>query len=306
MKPLIFISHSSKDKDIARRLSGNLWTLGYEPWLDEWEISVGECILTSIEKSIDQAAFVVVLLSKHAVESAWVDREWKAKYWDEVERKAISVFPARLDECNIPTLLKTRKYADFRKSHAVGFYELARGLEKQRYSRNYSPILVFEYPDLTEQINNSIKLDILGYDLSVGILRYSSAINNCLKHGGEIRAIYTKPTPVNLEMITKRAYMTSHTDSVAQATDRAIVMLEAYKKKFPAGMQYGSIDFCPSYGIIRTEEKSGRSTIYVKLIPFKEPTGRYPTLYMDRVDNTSWYEFFNEQFNRFWNYAEKS
>jgi predicted nucleotide-binding protein len=68
MKPLIFISHSSKDKDIARRLSGDLWTLGYEPWLDEWEISVGECILTSIEKSIDQAAFVVVLLSKHADE----------------------------------------------------------------------------------------------------------------------------------------------------------------------------------------------------------------------------------------------
>jgi hypothetical protein len=65
-----------------------------------------------------------LLLSKKAVESSWVDREWKSAYWDEVNRQSIVILPILLEKCDVPRLLMTKKYASFHKSYAIGFHEL--------------------------------------------------------------------------------------------------------------------------------------------------------------------------------------
>ncbi len=83
--PRIFISHSSKDQQFARQLASDLSGLGHQPWLDEWEIKVGECIVSKIQKGLEDCEYVVVVLSENSVTSGWVDREWKEKYWDEVK-----------------------------------------------------------------------------------------------------------------------------------------------------------------------------------------------------------------------------
>jgi hypothetical protein len=121
----VFVSHSSKDKPFVRRLAEDLAAMGHEPWLDEWEVKVGECIVTSVEHGITKADCVVLVLTPSAVASGWVDREWKAKYWTEIGEQRTMVLPVLVEECVIPTLLHTRKYADFRKAYAVGFHELA-------------------------------------------------------------------------------------------------------------------------------------------------------------------------------------
>jgi hypothetical protein len=104
----IFISHSSKDQDIAESLANDLRTKGHLIWLDSWRIKVGQCILHEIEQGIEIADFVIVLLSVHAVESSWVDREWKTAYWDEVNNKSIIVLPACIERCKVPKLLQTK------------------------------------------------------------------------------------------------------------------------------------------------------------------------------------------------------
>jgi TIR domain len=48
--------------------------------------------------------FVLVLLSNNSVFSHWVEREWQAKYWNEVETERIKVIPVLIEECEIPTL----------------------------------------------------------------------------------------------------------------------------------------------------------------------------------------------------------
>lgn len=120
----IYISHSSKDKDFARQLASDLSDLGYEPWLDEWEIKVGECIVTRIGDGIAEADYVVIVLSPSSVKSGWVEREWKAKYWDEIEQNKTFVLPTLIENCEIQQLLKTKKYADFRKKYSVGLVQL--------------------------------------------------------------------------------------------------------------------------------------------------------------------------------------
>ena len=120
----IFLSHSSKDKKFVYRLGEDLRALGHEPWLDEWEIKVGECIPSKIDHAIGEADYVIIILSPEAVESGWVEREWQSKYWDEIEQNKIFVLPVLLKDCKIPNLLKTKKYADFRNNYSAGFVKL--------------------------------------------------------------------------------------------------------------------------------------------------------------------------------------
>jgi len=120
----VFISHSSKDKQFARWLAIDLASAGHRPWLDEWQIRAGESIPTRVSEGISDCDFVVVVLSEHAIQSRWVEREWQAKYWDEVSAGRVQVIPALLRQCEIPTLLKTKKYADFTEEHKSGLEDL--------------------------------------------------------------------------------------------------------------------------------------------------------------------------------------
>jgi len=49
---MLFLSHSSKDEPLTRRLAAGLEEAGYAVWLDEWKIRVGECIATAIEHAL--------------------------------------------------------------------------------------------------------------------------------------------------------------------------------------------------------------------------------------------------------------
>ncbi|QWT39314.1 toll/interleukin-1 receptor domain-containing protein [Dickeya dadantii] len=125
----IFISHSSKDKSFAKLLCMDLEANGYIPWLDEWNISVGESIPEKISSGLQDADFIIVILSENSVSSRWVEREWQVKYWNEIEKVRINVLPLLLKDCQIPELLRTKKYADFRNDFNYGLNDLLLALE---------------------------------------------------------------------------------------------------------------------------------------------------------------------------------
>jgi hypothetical protein len=120
----IFISYSSKDKAFATWLGTDLKAAGHTPWFDEWDIRVGESIPLKISEGLSAADFVIVVLSEHAVNSRWVEKEWHTKYWTEVERGQVAVLPVLLRDCEIPELLKTKKYADFRENYNNGLEDV--------------------------------------------------------------------------------------------------------------------------------------------------------------------------------------
>lgn len=125
----IFISHSSKDKPFAKILCMDLEANGYIPWLDEWDIKVGESIPEKISNGLEEADFIIVILSENAVASKWVEREWHTKYWNEIQHGRVHVLPILLQDCKIPKLLKTKKYADFRSDFNIGLNDLLSALE---------------------------------------------------------------------------------------------------------------------------------------------------------------------------------
>ncbi|MBC7876788.1 MAG: toll/interleukin-1 receptor domain-containing protein [Anaerolineales bacterium] len=128
----VFVSHSSQDKAFATQLAFDLSNAGYHPWLDNWEIFAGDSIPNKIAVGIKDCDFVLVILSKNSVNSHWVEREWEAKYWDEVQSGEIKVIPVLLNECAIPQLLKTKKYANFTWNYANGLDEILLALNRTR------------------------------------------------------------------------------------------------------------------------------------------------------------------------------
>jgi hypothetical protein len=126
----IFISHASADKDFVRGLAVDLSAMGHQPWLDEWEILAGESIPAKISSGVQEADFLVVVLSTAAVASQWVENEWQAKYWREVSDRGVSVIPALLSDCAIPALLQAKKYIDFRSDYTSALELLGKSVGK--------------------------------------------------------------------------------------------------------------------------------------------------------------------------------
>jgi len=120
----IFISYASDDRVFARSLAVDLKERDLNPWLDEWEILTGDSIIQKVSSGLKKANLLVLILSKKSVQSQWVQNEWQAKYWDEITKKKVYVLPVLLEPCEIPALLKQKKYADFTKDYNEGLESL--------------------------------------------------------------------------------------------------------------------------------------------------------------------------------------
>ncbi len=112
--PKVFLCHSSHDKDFVRRIATNLVDEGCRVWFDAWEIRVGDNIVYKINDGLQDSGFLAVVLSRAAMESEWVKKEWTSKFMMAAEERNATVLPILLEDCEIPPLLRPLKFADFR------------------------------------------------------------------------------------------------------------------------------------------------------------------------------------------------
>lgn len=79
----VFISHSSKNKELARLAYYNAITNGLNPWFDEAFFDVGDEMLPTLQGAIADSAAYLLFSSQEALNSKWVQLEMAAA----VERK---------------------------------------------------------------------------------------------------------------------------------------------------------------------------------------------------------------------------
>jgi hypothetical protein len=126
--PKLFICHSSKDKKFAEWLAEKLKSFGIRIWLDKWEIKIGDSIVDKINQGISMSDYLVIILSRNSVESAWVNEELNSGIIRNIESQGAFVLPTVVEDCQIPTLLSHRRFADFRYDKAQGFKELLQAI----------------------------------------------------------------------------------------------------------------------------------------------------------------------------------
>jgi MinD-like ATPase involved in chromosome partitioning or flagellar assembly len=103
--PTVFVSYAREDEAAVRALATQLKAAGFRTWLDKDNLHAGEDWQSVIEKTIEQADFVIICYSSRAVvKRGYVQREIK-KTLEIVEFQpegTVFLIPVRLDECELP------------------------------------------------------------------------------------------------------------------------------------------------------------------------------------------------------------
>ena len=73
----IFISHSSKNDDIVKKLRERLELEGFATWVDSREFTGGDILDATLTEKIKTARTFIALLSIEALSSSWVQKELK-------------------------------------------------------------------------------------------------------------------------------------------------------------------------------------------------------------------------------------
>ncbi len=83
----LFISYSSKDDALARRLHAGLQDQGVRCWFAPEDMKIGDKIRSRIDEAIHLQDKLLLLLSEHALASAWVEDEVEAAMEKELRWK---------------------------------------------------------------------------------------------------------------------------------------------------------------------------------------------------------------------------
>lgn len=127
-QPGVFISHRGEDANLAERLADDIRQAGFQVWLDEWEIDLGDSIVERINSGLENARYVVLCYSNAGVLSPWMGREWMSALARQLNGYGVKVLPVRLSGGEPPAILADIKYADLVKDWDRGVSELLRAM----------------------------------------------------------------------------------------------------------------------------------------------------------------------------------
>jgi tetratricopeptide (TPR) repeat protein len=127
----IFVSHSSCDKPVVRKIAERLRENGLRVWFDEWSIPIGADISAAVEDGLQQSRTLLLCISKKSLNSDWVNAERSTAMFRDPMNRDRRFIPALIDDCadDIPDALKRFRYADLRNHSKAEIDELCKACQ---------------------------------------------------------------------------------------------------------------------------------------------------------------------------------
>ena len=129
----LFLCHSKADKDWAKRLGATIeseqWNgRGLSVFLDEWDIDLGENFVIKINRALEQARFIAILLSPEMMASDWCNAEFAGVLSQDPTNRSGRIIPLRVrdshratgERLRVPPLLAAMNHLDFRQEQEFG------------------------------------------------------------------------------------------------------------------------------------------------------------------------------------------
>lgn len=130
-----FISYAHADADWVRILAENLHRLGLDVFFDEWEIDAGTVVSLRLGEGLRRSRNGILVVSKASVSRPWVLEEFSSLLQSAVERGQ-RLIPVLIEEADLPAMLATRRWIDFRglrhQRYGAAVRELASALRGER------------------------------------------------------------------------------------------------------------------------------------------------------------------------------
>ena len=106
----VFISHSSADKELARRLGSALKSRDMAVWFDEWIMKPGDVLSRQIADGIDRCTYFVLLMSPSSLSRDWVRYELDLAVTKQVSANGRFLIPVVIDEAQPPPAIRHLLY----------------------------------------------------------------------------------------------------------------------------------------------------------------------------------------------------
>lgn len=123
----IFVSYTRADSIVAEQIVEALDNIGLQPWIDTREIKPGDSFLEKMNEGLGIAEYVLLLVSKHSLNSEWVQREWLSTLAD----RATILIPVLLDDSEIPPLLRDIVHIDLRGDLVAGVAKIVKFFQNE-------------------------------------------------------------------------------------------------------------------------------------------------------------------------------
>jgi len=128
----VFLCHSSKDKNVVRRIAKRLRPYLVNTWFDEQELAIGDTLHAAIGSALDSSDCLLACISTNSLESRWVQRELSAFFAREVDSVKPLVLPLLLDDCQPTAFLRDRLQARLSTGESYAIAAVLRGLNRSR------------------------------------------------------------------------------------------------------------------------------------------------------------------------------
>ncbi|MFN4164168.1 MAG: TIR domain-containing protein [Ferrovibrio sp.] len=110
----VFVSYSSKDREIVIPIAEKLKESGLNVWIDIWSIKPGDNIYSSIEDGLENSRVLILCMSGNAFSSEWSKLETGTFRFRDPLNKGRRFIPIRLDDAPIKGSLEQILYIDWR------------------------------------------------------------------------------------------------------------------------------------------------------------------------------------------------
>lgn len=119
----VFLSYSSKDKDVVRDIATRLRDDGITVWFDEWAIKPGDSIPAKIEEGLEHSRVLVLCMSANAFGSDWSTLESGTFRFRDPLNGERRLIPLRLDDAAIKGSLAQFLYINWQTQRRGEEYE---------------------------------------------------------------------------------------------------------------------------------------------------------------------------------------
>ncbi len=103
----VFVSYAERDRDAALSLESVLkdW-LGEAVWVRDLDLNAGDMVYEAIDSAMSKAKWLIILITKAALESRWIKREAQLGTFRSLENEDFQTIVVKLEECEYPSSLR--------------------------------------------------------------------------------------------------------------------------------------------------------------------------------------------------------
>lgn len=127
--PTVFLSYSGADKEKAKQIADTLLENGIDVWFDGYNVQVGDALVSTIKKGINEADYFLILLSKSSLNSQWVNQELELAFIKQSDTKSHTIIPVLLEKISVnkmPVYLRDILYLDLSENYSENINRLIR------------------------------------------------------------------------------------------------------------------------------------------------------------------------------------